>query len=173
MILSVGINLLTYLFSRYTPVGMNENKISPLAIAEKFTHVVKLWQDLEKKPQKFGTEENLYSAEIHLIEAIGKNNKLSVTDIAKFLGVTKGAVSQNLKKLENKGLAIKHSDPLNSSRAIVELTAKGKIAFYAHEHWHEQMDGGFRDYMNSLTQEQMDLIYEVLSNVENFVKTKV
>lgn len=57
--------------------------------------------------------------------------------------------------------------------AIVELTSKGKMAFYAHEHWHEQMDGGFRQYMNSLVQEQMDLIYEVLSNVENFLKTRL
>jgi DNA-binding MarR family transcriptional regulator len=152
---------------------MNKNRVSSLAIAEKFSRVVKLWQDVEKKPQKFGTEENLYSSEIHLIEAIGENNHLSVTDIAKYLGVTKGAVSQTLKKLENKGLAIKNTDPLNSSRAIVVLTAKGKMAFYAHEHWHEQMDGGFRQYMNSLAQEQMDLIYEVLSNVENFIKTRL
>ena len=145
---------------------MDKNKVSPLAIAEKFSRVVKLWQDLEKKPQKFGTDEDLYSSEIHLIETIGENNNFSVTDIAKQLGVTKGAVSQTLKKLEMKGLAVKYADPQNSSRAIVELTSKGKMAFYAHEHWHEQMDGGFRKYMNSLAQEQMDLIHEVLSNVE-------
>ena len=132
-----------------------------------------MWQDLEKKPQKFGTDEDLYSSEIHLIETIGENNNFSVTDIAKQLGVTKGAVSQTLKKLEMKGLAVKYADPQNSSRAIVELTSKGKMAFYAHEHWHEQTDGGFRKYMNSLAQEQMDLIYEVLSNVEKFLKVRL
>jgi DNA-binding MarR family transcriptional regulator len=149
---------------------MDENNVSPLAIAEKFSRVVKLWHELEKKPQKFGTDEDLYSSEIHLIETIGENNNFSVTDIAKQLGVTKGAVSQTLKKLETKGLTAKHTDPQNSSRAIVELTSKGKMAYYAHAHWHEQMDGGFKTYMNSLEQEQMDLIYEVLSNVENFLK---
>ncbi|WP_419657279.1 transcriptional regulator, MarR family [Desulfosarcina variabilis str. Montpellier] len=152
---------------------MNENNVSPLAIAEKFSRVVKLWHNLEKKPQKFGTDEDLYSSEIHLIETIGENNNFSVTDIAKQLGVTKGAVSQTLKKLEIKGLTAKHVDPHNSSRAIVELTSKGKMAFYAHAHWHEQMDGGFKTYMNSLTQEQMDLIYEVLSNVENFLNLRL
>jgi DNA-binding MarR family transcriptional regulator len=151
---------------------MNENGASPLAIAEKFSRVVKLWQDLEKSPRKFGTDEDLYHSEIHLIEVIGENENLSVTDIAGQLGVTKGAISQTLKKVEKKGLATKHADPQNSSRAIVELTAKGKMAFYAHEHWHEQMDGGFRQYMNRLTQEQRDLIYEVLSNVEKFMMMK-
>lgn len=149
---------------------MDENNVSPLAIAEKFSRVVKLWHELEKKPQKFGTDQDLYSSEIHLIETIGENNNFSVTDIAKQLGVTKGAVSQNLKKLEIKGLTAKHADPQNSSRTIVELTSKGKMAYYAHAHWHEQMDGGFKTYMNSLEQEQMDLIYEVLSNVEKFLK---
>lgn len=152
---------------------MDEHKVSPLAIAEKFSRVVKLWHDLEKKPQKFGTDEELYGSEIHLIETIGENNHFSVTDIAKQLGVTKGAVSQTLKKLETKGLAEKYSDPQNSSRAIVELTSKGKMAFYAHEHWHEQVDGGFKAYMNSLAQNQIDLIYEVLSNVEKFLKARL
>jgi DNA-binding MarR family transcriptional regulator len=152
---------------------MNESKISPLTIAEKFSRVVKLWQELEKRPQKYGTENYLYSSEIHLIEAIGENNHLSVTDIANNLDVTKGAVSQTLKKLEIKGLTVKHADPQNSSRAIVELTSKGKMAFYAHLHWHEQIDGGFRQYMNSLAQEQKDLIYEVLTNVESFLKVRL
>ncbi len=152
---------------------MNENKITSLGIAEKFNSVIKLWQDLEKKPRKFGTDEDLYSSEIHLIEVIGENNHFSVTNIARQLGITKGAVSQNLKKIEKKGLAIKHVDPRNSSRTIVELTSKGKMAFYAHEHWHERTDGGFKQYMIGLTQEQMDLIYEVLTNVENYLKVRL
>jgi DNA-binding MarR family transcriptional regulator len=149
---------------------MNENQTSTLAIAEKFGRIASLWQQLEKQPRKFGTEEELYSSEIHLIEAIGDNRDLSVTDISRVLGVTKGAVSQTLKKIEKKGLAAKHADPMNSSRVSVELTSKGKVAFYAHRHWHETMDGGFKKYFSELPEEKIHFLDEVLSVIEAFLK---
>jgi DNA-binding MarR family transcriptional regulator len=152
---------------------MNENKLSSFAIAEKFGQIVKLWQKLDKQPRKFGTEEELFSSEIHLIEVIGDNTDLSVSDIAGLLGVTKGAISQTLKKLENKGFVVKTIDPENNSRILTQLTSKGKTAYYAHRHWHETMDGGFREYFTSLPDEKIQFLYEVLSVVEDFLKKRM
>ena len=149
---------------------MKGKQISPLAIAEKFGRIVKVWQELEKRPRNFGTEEELYSSEIHLIEVVGESKNLSVTDIAGQLGVTKGAISQTLKKIEKKGLAVKKPDPDNSSRMFVELTTKGKVAFFAHQHWHEKMDGGFKNYFSGLPDEKLRFLDEVLSVVEDFMK---
>ncbi|MEN8246616.1 MAG: MarR family winged helix-turn-helix transcriptional regulator, partial [Thermodesulfobacteriota bacterium] len=106
-------------------------------------NLVELSVKLEKMPRRFGTEEPLSSREIHIIEVSGDHGEiLSVTDLAGLLGITKGAVSQNLKKMEKKGLTTKIEDPQNSSRSIVKLTSKGKTAYYAHKDWHETMDGG-------------------------------
>ena len=151
---------------------MNENKLSSFAVAEKFGQIVKLWQKVDKLPRKFGTEEELFSSEIHLIEVIGDHTDLSVTDIAGLLGVTKGAISQTLKKLENKGLVAKAIDPENNSRLLAQLTSKGKAAYYAHQHWHETMDGGFREYFNGLPDEKIHFLHEVLSVVEDFLKNR-
>ena len=140
-------------------------------IHERFSRVLKLAVQLEKTPRKFGTDELLTNSEIHLIEIIGDYAEtLSVTDLAGVLDVTKGAVSQTLKKLGNKGLTTKHADPENSSRAIVGLTAKGKTAFYAHQHWHETMDGGFKDYFKNLSQDRIDFLVEFLAKFEVFLK---
>jgi DNA-binding MarR family transcriptional regulator len=98
---------------------------------------------------------------------------LSVTDIAEILGITKGAVSQTLKKLEKKGLVIKAADPLNQSRLLVDLTAKGKVAYYAHEHWHETMDGGFRDYFMSLPEDKLRFLDDFLLRLEVFLKRRM
>ena len=108
-----------------------------------------------------------------MIEVLGQESALSVTDVAKRLGITKGAVSQTLKKLENKSLVIKSIDPGNSSRAQIELTAKGKIAYYAHEHWHETMDGGFKNYFTGLPQDKIRFLDEFLSVVEDFFENRV
>ena len=140
-------------------------------IHERFSRVLKLAVQLEKTPRRFGTDELLTSTEIHLVEVIGDDGEtLSVTDLAGVLDVTKGAVSQILKKLEKKGLTTKRADPENSSRSIVGLTAKGKTAFYAHQHWHETMDGGFKEYFNNLSQDRIDFIVEFLEKFEVFIK---
>ncbi len=128
--------------------------------------------ELEKTPRHFGTDELLTSTEIRLIEAIGDNGETdSVTELANLLGVTKGAVSQNLKKTEKRGLTTKDEDPENLSRSIVGLTSKGKTAYYAHKHWHETMDGGFKHYFTEMNQAQLDFLHEVLSKIETFLKS--
>jgi len=140
-------------------------------ITERFYQLVKLANDMEKAPRRFGTDEPLKSNEIHLIELIGDNNEtLSVTDISRLLGITKGAVSQNLKRLDDKDLILKEEDPENLSRLIVRLTSKGKTAYYAHKHWHETMDGGFKEYFRSLDQDRIDFLIEFLNRVRDFMR---
>ena len=108
-------------------------------------------------------------SEIHLTEIIGDNEGLSVTGLAKLLGVTKGAVSQNLKKLEKKGLTTKEEDPENLSRSTVRLTSKGKAAYYAHRNWHETMDGGYKSFYDKMKDEQIIFLLEYLTIVEDFL----
>ena len=93
-----------------------------------------------------------------------------MTDLAGLLGITKGAVSQHLKKMEKKGLVNKIEDPQNSSRSIVKLTSKGKMAYYAHKHWHETMDGGFKNYFMSLNEKQVDFLLDFIDKAEDFIK---
>jgi DNA-binding MarR family transcriptional regulator len=148
---------------------MNDTRIH--MIHERFRSVVALAVRLEQTPRRFGTDEHLTSSEIHLIEIIGDNDEaLSVTDLSKVLGVTKGAVSQNLKRTDNKGLTLKIEDPQNSSRSIVKLTSKGKTAYFAHKHWHETMDGGFKEFFLNLKPERIDFLIDFLAKLEIFLK---
>lgn len=130
---------------------------------------MRLAVELDRSPKKFGTGELLSHAEIHLIEIIGDHEGLSVTDIGNCLGITKGAVSQSLKKLEHKGYSVKKTDPDNLSRSIVSLTAKGQTAYWAHKHWHETMDGGFSHYLESLNDDELRVIMNFLTRTEDFL----
>jgi len=151
---------------------MDKTKISHLSIIAKFSRVSKLWQQLELKRRKFGTEEDLSGSEIHLIEAVGQNEGHSVTDLSRRLGITKGAISQTLKKLESKELVVKEIDPTNASRTTVNLSTKGKIAYYSHLQWHERMDGGFREYFFNLPENKIRFMDEFLSFLEHFLKKR-
>ncbi len=129
--------------------------------------------ELDRSPKKFGTDELLSHSEIHLIEIIGDHEGLSVTDIGNGLGITKGAVSQSLKKLENRGYSDKKTDPGNQSRSIVFLTSKGQTAYWAHKHWHETMDGGFSSYLKNLTNEDLAAIMTFLERTEDFLARRL
>jgi len=154
---------------------MNTSKTNTFnAIHEKFIRIVKLYEKLEKTPRTYGTDELFTSAEMHMLENLGDNHEsLSVTDLAKLLDITKGAVSQNLKKSEIKGLTMKQEDPENSSRLIVRLTSKGKAAYYAHRYWHETMDGGYKDYFVNLEEDKILFLLEFMTRVEDFLNRAI
>ena len=127
-----------------------------------------LAQKMEKTRKSFGTGEMISHSEIHLIEIIGDTQDLSVTDLSRHMGITKGAVSQSLKRLEKKGFTTKKPDPENLSRSIVLLTSKGQTAYWSHKHWHETMDGGFLKYLDELDDEAFEIIVDFLVKVESF-----
>jgi DNA-binding MarR family transcriptional regulator len=151
---------------------MKKTPVSPFSLIAKFSKVSKLWQQLDSKPRRFGTETDLSGSEIHLIEVVGQNEGLSVTELAKRLGITKGAVSQTLKRLEGKGIVVKEVDPMNTSRITVSLSTKGKVAHYSHLQWHEAVDGGFRDYFVHLPEDKIRFLEEFLSILEQFLKKR-
>ena len=139
-------------------------------IKQKFNSLIKLAHRLDTEPRAYGTDIMLTGVEIHLIELIGDNKNPSVTEIARLFGVTKGAISQRLKQLEQKGIIQKNVDPDNASRSIITLTSKGNVAYFAHKHWHETMDGGFKEYFDNLQPEKVAIIEEFLTKVEDFFK---
>ena len=130
-------------------------------------------KQLEHSPKKFGTDMFLTHAEIHLVELIGNNPNSSVSDLSRILGITKGAVSQNLKKMEAKKISYKIADSENTSRSVVYLTDKGKTAYNEHKKWHEKMDGGFVNYLNELSDNENEIINSFMSRVDDFLKRRI
>ena len=137
----------------------------------KFARIVELYGKLEKLPRSYGTDEHFTSPEIHLIETIGDHDdSLSVTELANLMGVTKGAISQRLKKLDKRGLTKKKADPENTSRVRLFLTSKGKSAYFAHKHWHEKMDGGYMAYYKKMDDNKIQFLIEYMTQVEDFLQ---
>lgn len=90
----------------------------------------------ESIPRNYGTDDELYMVEVHTLDMIGSNQRITISEIAMETDRTKSAVSQNVDKLIKKDLLIKHRNPNNSREMILELTEKGEIV-YAH---HKRLD---------------------------------
>lgn len=137
-----------------------------IAIKEAFLRVVNKFHRLEKVPIDHGTGDLLYPAEINTIEVIGKTPGINVTRLAKRQGVTAGAVSQVLGKLERKGLITKYHEASNRKEVLIRLTEKGWIAFRNHERFHLEYDMDMLKEMSCLSPEQIAFIQEFLDMLE-------
>lgn len=124
---------------------------------------------LEKKPVDMGHGVFLYPSEFHLIETAGKNPAENLTSISSRLGVTKGAISQMVKKLEKKGLVKKVRVPENKKDIMLELTDSGREAFEWHKSLHESMEAGIRKELESMSNSEMETFLRVYGHLEGML----
>jgi DNA-binding MarR family transcriptional regulator len=124
---------------------------------------------LENIPRDFGVHEKLTRAEIHMLAAIEHSQDASVTDLARIKGITKGAVSQLLKRLEAKKLVEKTADESNVSRLKVRLTAAGRKACRGHERMHETILETVEARMGTLDPEEIAIFERTLVRVNDLL----
>lgn len=126
----------------------------------------------QKIRRKYGLDELLYPAEIHTIMMIGERKNSGVSGLARKAGITKGAVSQMVNRLENKGLIKKYRHPDNSKRVILDLTNKGKVAFFSHKRLHEETDRKLYAYLNMLKEKEITVLEEFLRLLEQGIEKR-
>ena len=94
------------------------------------------------------------TAEIQPIETIGRNRGINITGLARLLVVTKGAVSQTVKRLEERGYVTKFKAPDNDKEVLLKLTARGKTAKAGYEAFREAFDSNMAVMLERMTDEE-------------------
>ncbi|HTY91104.1 MAG TPA: MarR family transcriptional regulator [Methanocella sp.] len=140
---------------------------------EEFLKLMEIWvrilnkmDEADTRKRDYGTGGVLSPAEIHLVQAIGMNPGMNVTDMAKNMGVTKGAVSQMVKKLESKGLAVKYSSAGNEKEVLLKLTASGKVAQNGHDRYHAMLVNSVENSLGNLAEDEFLLLEKFLLAME-------
>ncbi|MEL7634531.1 MULTISPECIES: MarR family winged helix-turn-helix transcriptional regulator [Sporomusa] len=111
---------------------------------------------LERHPHQFGAAGCLTPSEIHTIDAIGVNGRILMSELAAHLGVTKGAVTQLISRLEAKDCVQRTPHTTDNRATLVSLTAKGRQAYLAHE----QLNRQFYDKLSAQLTAQEIAIFE-------------
>ena len=151
------------------PVMNDISKPQEEELSRKLLNLILRFNEYDRKTRNFGTDTVLHLSEIHLIEFIGDHGGFCVSEIARETGVTKGAVSQTLKRLERKRFVLKPADPENRSRRVVFLTEKGRTAYAGHRKYHEQINLLVSRSLVEKTQEEIDIIYDFLDRLERLL----
>ncbi|MBN1881699.1 MAG: MarR family transcriptional regulator [Deltaproteobacteria bacterium] len=127
-----------------------------------FEQVAQSYVALEKTPRHFGTEKLFHMGEINTIDVVGRLPGINITELARELEVTKGAVSQMVKKLEKKGCVAAAKKPGNDKEVVLNLTKEGRIAYEYHQRHHAGLEKALRRIMERFDTEALADIRDML-----------
>lgn len=151
------------MYSCYTNAHM-EKRIKHLS--EALLRAVSKMNRSEKRARSYGTEVMLHPSEVHAAMLIGNNPEQHVSELARIAGITRGAVSQVVAKLEKKGLVKKVTNPDSNLRTIPQLTDMGWKAYRNHEQLHEEQDADLFNYIRHLREDQVEVLTNFFVQLE-------
>ena len=149
---------------------MKERQQSVNRLTRTFERLVNVLSTGKKRARDYGTGELIFTAEAHHISIIGRNPGITAREIVQKMGITKGAVSQVLRKLEEKDYIIKYPKPDNLREFRLNLTKKGQMAFKAHESNDQKLVESLSKHLESLNPEQIEKVADMVSELSDYLK---
>lgn len=108
---------------------------------------------------------SLSLAECHVIDYIGRTDRMNATAISKKLNITKGGISKITAKLIKKKLIEVKRLSNNQKEIYYSLTALGKKVFDVHEILHGQAEGKFITLFSSYSHEELRFASKFLDDL--------
>ncbi|MFS1511994.1 MarR family winged helix-turn-helix transcriptional regulator [Chengkuizengella sp. SCS-71B] len=125
------------------------------------------FKQLERHPRVFGDAGPLTPSEIHTIDAISCEGGILMSELATRLSVTKGAVSQIVKKLESKRLVQRTPHHEDSRAVIISLSEKGLMAFHAHRELHQNF---YKELSDQLDGNEIEIFEKCIQKLTELLK---
>jgi DNA-binding MarR family transcriptional regulator len=124
---------------------------------------------LEKRSVFTYKDINLYPSEIHLLVLISEGHAVNATAMAEKLGVTKGAISQTLSRLQKKNVLLKTKNPFNKNELTVHFTKTGREAMAHFVHKRAAQEQAYAKYISQLSSQDELVIQKFLTQMGQFL----
>jgi DNA-binding MarR family transcriptional regulator len=105
-----------------------------------------------------------------MLDAIGDHPGVNMTEFAREIGVTKGAVSQIVKKLESKGFVKRFKGIDNNKDVLLELTSSGKEAYLNHRQTNDVTISVLEEKMNPSSDENIEFLIDVFTWIGDYLE---
>ena len=131
-----------------------------------FGRILNSFNAAEKLSRDFGTGDLLYPSEVHTIEAIGNNAGCNISDLARIMGITRGAVQKLSAKLEGRGYIHRFMSAEDNKRIFLELTDRGRAANDGHQDFHGKMYVEIFRLLNMFNKAELEKVITVFEAIE-------
>ncbi|MDO5418379.1 MAG: MarR family transcriptional regulator [Lachnospiraceae bacterium] len=129
-----------------------------------------IYQKYLSTPREYYPGEKLLMREVHIITTIGLDGLDNVSELAGKLGITNGAVSQYLAKLEKKGFLRRIQDEQDKRQYSVVLTDKGKELYRLHTEYDRKGYAEAAEMFDSFTEEELEIVRRFDRQFEAFTE---
>lgn len=116
----------------------------------------------QELPRGYAAGDSLYMREVHFIVAVGPGDHPTMSEMARRLDVTQGAVSQTAARLEKKGYVIRAKDARDKRLTTVSLTPKGEALCREHIAYDQERYRLVSEFYEEFTDQELErfLTYE-------------
>lgn len=144
-------------------------KTASKELMETFIRMVSKYNALEKHPVKYGTKHEFHHSERHMLDIFGDNPGMNITELAELLGVTKGAISQIVSKLEKKGAVRRYKEAGNGKEVRIELTAKGLEIYEHHKAKNDETISYLQGVLREHPDDKVEFLVEMFKSLESYL----
>lgn len=141
-------------------------------LIDQFLKILHLYSIIGRKPKDYGTGDLLYFTEIHTITMVGKNMEINMTRLAEIMGVTKGAISQTIRKLVNKNYILK-SNSTNRKEVNLRLSEKGKLVYKRQESFQKELFTFAATLYDKARPEDREMVKRLFLAISNNMESRV
>ena len=134
-----------------------------------FLRLVNKYNQLGKHPVSYGTRSKFYHSERHLLDIVGDNPGLNITEFAEKAGVTKGAISQAVSKLEKKEVVERYRNFGNSKEIKIRLTRLGDKIYQHHQKANSESINQLRDELEKHSEAHIEFLILMFNWLERFL----
>jgi DNA-binding MarR family transcriptional regulator len=141
----------------------------PQAVSQIMEMVDRILQ-IEKRKHIAVEGVELYPSEIHLMLHVADEQATNLTRIAERLGITKGALSQTLGRLERKGMLVKSKDPHAKNELTVSFTPQGQRALKEFRALRSAVEARYDSYFAELDEGERETIGRFLTRMNELLE---
>ncbi len=91
-----------------------------------FQSILHVYSIIERQPRDFGIGYTVHLSELQTVSSIGEHPDVNMTQLAEIMGVTRGAISQTVRKLVTKKL-VSRTNERNHKEINLKLTSLGEM----------------------------------------------
>lgn len=134
--------------------------------------LVKLFNDIlkiEETALKEGEFSDLSVTEIHIVEAIGLDREMTMSEVANELDITVGTLTTAINRLIKKGYVDRRRIEEDRRVVLIKLTERGEEAFKSHANFHDDM---IKSVILELSDNEEKVLITSLKKITTFFEEK-
>jgi DNA-binding MarR family transcriptional regulator len=140
------------------------------SIIERIFKVMNTMLFIEKRFSFTFNNVSLFPKEVHVILLVHQEPNSNAKKMADMLGVTKGAISQTLKRLVEKGMLNKEKNPEQPKELLITLTSLGQEAANHFSEIRNRMAKKYDAYLVTLSSKERKTIDAFLQKMDTILK---